>query len=479
MSFRNRVKALQHVRAGDLIPNPLNWRRHPEHQRELLRTSLEEVGYADAVIARQTDDGLVLIDGHLRAGIDDDQVVPVLVTDLTEDEAGAMLASLDPLAGMAIPDVPALDRLLSSLKAKEGNPINRLLDGLPKVGAPQSTLANQSVQQPGASSAGSVAERYIEAPLSLLEARSTRWQERKKLWRGLIGNSLGRADELVGKAEQYLDRSFYTNKRRTERELGVELSTAEYTKYYWPGPANSATSQFDPVLAEIIVSWYSRPGWTVLDPFAGGQERGYVAAATGREYVGIDLSGDQIAHNERIIREAGLDGVTYVQGDSQNAETLVPTLKADLLMACPPYWNLEQYSDAPADLSNMQLDGFRAAHRKIVRAALGRLKQDRFAVWTVGDVRGKDGRYIRLPGQVFDDFMEAGAEFVAEMILARMIGSAAYMGARPFAKTRKIPLVHEHVLVFCKGDPARATEAVGPVEVAELSQGEGEDMDDD
>ena len=135
MSFRNRVKALQHVRAGDLIPNPLNWRRHPQHQRELLRTSLEEVGYADAVIARQTDAGLVLIDGHLRAGIDDDQVVPVLVTDLTEDEAGAMLASLDPLAGMAVPDVPALDRLLSSLKAKEGNPINRLLDGLVRAKA--------------------------------------------------------------------------------------------------------------------------------------------------------------------------------------------------------------------------------------------------------------------------------------------------------------------------------------------------------
>ena len=149
MSFRNRVKALEHVRAGDLIPNPLNWRRHPQHQRDLLRTSLEEVGYADAVIARQTDDGLVLIDGHLRAGIDDDQVVPVLVTDLTEDEAGAMLASLDPLAGMAVPDVPALDRLLSSLKAKEGNPINRLLDGLPPIRAPDTTI--QPVRQPGVS----------------------------------------------------------------------------------------------------------------------------------------------------------------------------------------------------------------------------------------------------------------------------------------------------------------------------------------
>ena len=380
---------------------------------------------------------------------------------------------------MAVPDVPALDRLLSSLKAKKGNPINRLLDSLPKVGAPKSTLANQSVQQPGASSAGSVAERHVEVPLSILEARSTRWQARKKIWRGLIGDGLGRSDGLIADNPQYLDQNFYIRKQKTEREIGVELSTAEYVKYYWPGQANSATSQFDPVLAEIIVSWYSRPGWTVLDPFAGGQERGYVTASTGRRYVGIDLSTDQIAHNENIIREAGLEGVTYVHGDSREAATLVPTLKADLLMACPPYWNLEQYSDNPADLSNMTVDGFREAHAEVVRASLAVLKEDRFAVWTVGDMRGKDGRYIRLPSQVFDDFMEAGAEFVAEMILARMIGSAAYRGARAFAMTRKIPLVHEHVLVFCKGDPARATEAVGPVEVAELSQGEGEDMDDD
>ena len=87
MSFRDRIVGLERVKAGTLKPDERNWRKHPQHQRELLRTSLEEVGYADAVIARQTEDGLVLIDGHLRAGIDEDQVVPVLVTDLTEDEA--------------------------------------------------------------------------------------------------------------------------------------------------------------------------------------------------------------------------------------------------------------------------------------------------------------------------------------------------------------------------------------------------------
>ena len=74
---------------------------------------LADVGIADAVIARETLDGLVLIDGHLRVDLDPDQTLPVLVTDLDEAEAGKVLATLDPLAAMADVDVDALARLIA------------------------------------------------------------------------------------------------------------------------------------------------------------------------------------------------------------------------------------------------------------------------------------------------------------------------------------------------------------------------------
>ena len=48
--FRNRIKGLRWVRAGDLRSNPKNWRRHPQAQRDALRGLLEEIGYADALL---------------------------------------------------------------------------------------------------------------------------------------------------------------------------------------------------------------------------------------------------------------------------------------------------------------------------------------------------------------------------------------------------------------------------------------------
>ena len=68
MKIRDRIKELRRVSAGQLRPNPGNWRSHPQQQRDALRGVLAEIGYADALLARELPDGsLELIDGHLRA----------------------------------------------------------------------------------------------------------------------------------------------------------------------------------------------------------------------------------------------------------------------------------------------------------------------------------------------------------------------------------------------------------------------------
>ena len=113
MQIRNRVRELRRVRAGDLVPNPKNWRAHPKAQQDALRGILAEVGYADALLARELPDGtLMLVDGHLRAETTPEQEVPVLVLDLNEAEADKLLLSLDPLAALAETNAVALDALL-------------------------------------------------------------------------------------------------------------------------------------------------------------------------------------------------------------------------------------------------------------------------------------------------------------------------------------------------------------------------------
>ena len=115
MSIRNRIIDYRTVPARFLMADERNWRRHGDAQRQAMQAMLERIGYAGAVIARETEAGLTLIDGHLRADLDPNQEIPVLVVDLDEDEAGQLLASMDPLGAMADADLGALEALTKSL----------------------------------------------------------------------------------------------------------------------------------------------------------------------------------------------------------------------------------------------------------------------------------------------------------------------------------------------------------------------------
>lgn len=132
MQIRDRIKELRRVPASQLKPNPRNWRTHPPQQHDALRGLLAEVGYADALLARELDDGsLMLVDGHLRAETTPDAVVPVLVLDVDEDEADKILLTHDPLAGMATIAREHLDDLLATVQT-ESDAVRAMLDSIGK-----------------------------------------------------------------------------------------------------------------------------------------------------------------------------------------------------------------------------------------------------------------------------------------------------------------------------------------------------------
>lgn len=117
MQFRDRIKELRRVHSSMLRPNPRNWRTHPQAQQDALRGVLAEVGIADAVLARECEDGgLMLLDGHLRVETLPDAEIPVLILDVTEAEGDKILATLDPLAAMAEADASKLDALLREVQ---------------------------------------------------------------------------------------------------------------------------------------------------------------------------------------------------------------------------------------------------------------------------------------------------------------------------------------------------------------------------
>lgn len=130
MQIRDRVKELRRVKAALLRPHPKNWRVHPRAQQDALRGILAEIGYADALLARELADGsLELIDGHLRAETTPEMEVPVLIVDLDDQEAAKLLALHDPLASLAEADEDVLADLLAEVET-DNAAVQTVLDGL-------------------------------------------------------------------------------------------------------------------------------------------------------------------------------------------------------------------------------------------------------------------------------------------------------------------------------------------------------------
>lgn len=235
------------------------------------------------------------------------------------------------------------------------------------------------------------------------------------------------------------------------------------------GAPASGTSIFDPVLCELAYRWFCPPGGTILDPFAGGSVRGIVAAMLGREYVGCDLRAEQIEANRAQAEKICRDVVpTWHVGDSQDIASIAEGTEADFIFSCPPYADLEVYSDDPRDLSTMDYGEFRAAYDRIIAAACSLLKPNRFACFVVGDVRDKHGCYLNFPGHTIEAFEKAGLRLYNEAILVTAAGSLPIRAGKQFSTTRKLGKTHQNIYVFVKGDPKKATEAIGEVEFGDI-----------
>jgi hypothetical protein len=213
----------------------------------------------------------------------------------------------------------------------------------------------------------------------------------------------------------------------------------------------SGTSIFDPVLCEILYNWYSPKDGIVFDPFAGGSVRGVVAEMLGRHYIGIDLSERQVDANQVNADALGVCPVWWCD-DSRNADRYIDDGTADFVFSCPPYHNLEQYSNHPLDLSNMNYSDFSEAYKEIIDISCRKLKENRFAVFVVGEVRDAKGAYRDFVGLTKSLFIGNGLHLYADSVFLEQYATAAMRAGKQFAAKRKPVKVHQNVLVFYKGD---------------------------
>lgn len=302
----------------------------------------------------------------------------------------------------------------------------------------------------------SLNDRFIVPPFSILDTRKGYWQERKKKWRELIGdNGESRNDTLITSPEiKYKD--LYQRTRQHREELGISFK--EYLDKYVPDDVkereaskvlSAGVSLLDPVMAEIVCRWFGQDKCKTFDCFAGDSVFGYVSAHLGNEFIGIELRPEQAQlNNERV------EGMTarYINDDGQNVAQHIAPESQDLLFSCPPYFDLEKYSDLENDASNQDsYEDFIKILENAFKAAVGCLKDNRFAVIVVGDVRDKStGFYYDFCGDIKRIFKEVGMQLYNEIILVETGASTALRAGR-YMESRKVAKMHQNILVFYKG----------------------------
>lgn len=314
-----------------------------------------------------------------------------------------------------------------------------------------------SGSSPNSPAESSLLDRFVVPPFSILDTRKGYWQERKKRWRELIGDfGESRNDTLITSPEiKYKD--LYQRTRQHREELGVTFK--EYLDKYVPEEVkeheaskvlSAGVSLLDPVMAEIVCRWFGQDNCKTFDCFAGDSVFGYVSAYLGNEFVGVELRPEQVELNNSRV-----EGMTarYINDDGQNVAKHIEPESQDLLFSCPPYFDLEVYSDLPNDASNQgSYADFIGILKNAFTAAVGCLKQNRFAVIVVGDVRDKKtGFYYDFCGDIKRIFKEAGMPLYNEIILVETGASTALRAGR-YMESRKVAKMHQNILVFYKGN---------------------------
>lgn len=411
-----------------LLANPFNYRRHPKEQLDALEGALEELGWIQRVIVNQTTGHM--IDGHARVELAirrAEQEVPVIYVALTERQERIALATLDPITGLAYHDEETLASLLDGLTADNEHLAN-FLESITPV-KEQTRKEEQEEARQG------LAELFLVPPFTVLDARAGYWTDRKRLWW-----------QLGIKAEEGRDADC--------------MPTSISKENGYSGTALPGTSRFDPVLAEIVTRWFCPAGGHILDPFGGESTKGIVAAHLGYGYTGVELRQEQVDANNRQAADIDL-APTWITGDSAELHKHLPEAATyDLIWTSPPYYDLEIYSESEKDGSAFETyETFIAWYKDIFAKAVERLKDNRFAVVKIGDIRDKKtGAYRDFVSDNCRIFRELGLHLYNEAILLTPLGTLPVRTAHQFKASRKLGKAHQNVLTFYKGDPKEIEE---------------------
>ena len=395
-----------------------NAKEHPEWQIEQIANSIKEFGFNDP-IAINADNQIIEGHGRLLAAKQLGLIeVPCIVLDgLTEVQERAYIIAHNKTTMNTDFD---LDRLQYELNALKVEDFDLSLTGfseyeIDSILNTSNLLLNKygDVEE----QKGNLIKKFIVPPFTIIDSTKNPWVSIKNKWKESINSLKGRSKELI--SEGY------------------------------------GTSLFDGAISEVFYKWFlpneDIETKKILDPFCGGVVRGAVAELLGYKYTGFDIRKEQIDVNIEQSKELGISP-KFILDDSENVDKYIDDDTQDLIFSCPPYLDLEVYSNNENDLSNMGYKDFINKYNIIIEKHCKKLKDNRFAIFVVGDVRDKNGVLIDFVGDTIKAFKNAGLNYYNHIIYKEPLGSAVIRAVRTFNATRKISKIHQNIIIFYKGN---------------------------
>lgn len=411
---------------SDLVGYDKNPRKFTEKGLQDLKKSLERLGDAN-IITINADN--TILGGHARATV---------MNQLGYEEVDVKVPNI-------LLDEKAVQEIVVRLNANTAGEwdLDRLeadfdLDDLEEWGLDIEFDIEEDLEEKENIAHNALAEKFLIPPFDIFDAKTKNWLDRKRQWNNLIND----------KAQARADAKVYNN--------------IEYASMNSP-----EVSILDAVLAEIINLWFTPKGsCKTFDCFAGDTVFGFVSSYLGHSFTGIELRQEQVEFNNKQTQ--GLNA-KYICDDGRNVRKHLMDESQDLLFSCPPYFDLEVYSDLENDASNQaDYKDFLSILDDAFSNACKCLKNDRFAVITVGDIRNKKtGEYYNFPNDIINIFNKNGLKLYNNIKLLTPIGTAQIRAGK-YMKNRKTAHIYQDVLVFYKGDTKNIKNNFGEVEVKEI-----------
>ena len=214
----------------------------------------------------------------------------------------------------------------------------------------------------------------------------------------------------------------------------------------------SFLSKFNSEYAKRIIEMWSKEDDFIVDPFAGRSSRPLVSTLMGRNYMGFDVvkynleeAKDQY---DALEMEYGLGKLKLINSSSENIDDHLINSVADLIMTCPPYFNIEKYESADGQLTDIkEYEDFLLTYKSILNKCCNKLKPGGFFVVVLAN--------FRIDGKLYDfcsdtkDILKKHLTYHDEIILEMSPAKRHPLYTQAITNLNCLK-THEYCLVFRK-----------------------------